>query len=320
MIYLESFSFPSWEAEELALYGTGKNKDFGLVGAMKRQLGGDFKTENLYPFKVLHQKEISSLDFAPITIFYGGNGSGKSTILNLIAHKLKIQRKTPYNRTDFLEYYSELCDFQVDMTWLEENFDLVKEKETAKNELFKITKILTSDDVFQSMLENRQKNKEIATKTQSKISEFLSQRKIPKRINFQTNEGIDELEQYAKVKKMSANDYLSQKLGKVEKRFSNGETALMALFQQITDNGLYLLDEPENSMSCQFQLQLAEFLELTARSGSQLIIATHSPFLLAMEGAKIYDLDAQPVQIKSWHELENMKIYFEFFKQFEGIF
>lgn len=51
-----------------------------------------------------------------------------------------------------------------------------------------------------------------------------------------------------------------------------------------------------------------------------MIIATHSPFLLAMDNAKIYDLDSNPVEVKDWWELENTKIYYEFFKKHSNLF
>ena len=54
--------------------------------------------------------------------------------------------------------------------------------------------------------------------------------------------------------------------------------------------------------------------------GCQFIIATHSPFLLAMKDAVIYDLDSSPVTIKNWWELENTKLYFDFFEQHRNLF
>ena len=54
--------------------------------------------------------------------------------------------------------------------------------------------------------------------------------------------------------------------------------------------------------------------------GCQFIIATHSPFMLAIDGAKIYDLDSVPVLPKNWFELENTKIYFEFFYKHKDLF
>ncbi len=50
------------------------------------------------------------------------------------------------------------------------------------------------------------------------------------------------------------------------------------------------------------------------------MIATHSPFLLAIPSARIYDLDARPSTERAWYELENMKAYYRLFKQFEDRF
>lgn len=64
-----------------------------------------------------------------------------------------------------------------------------------------------------------------------------------------------------------------------------------------------------------------EYLENTARFfGCQIIMATHSPFLLSMRGAKIYDLDAEPVDVKPWTELGNVREYYEFFRQHRADF
>ena len=91
--------------------------------------------------------------------------------------------------------------------------------------------------------------------------------------------------------------------------------------EKIGENGLYLLDEPENSLSPERQQELLRFLEDSARFfGCQFIIATHSPFLLSIRGAKIYDMDEEPVDVKHWTELSNVRAYYEFFKQHEREF
>ena len=41
----------------------------------------------------------------------------------------------------------------------------------------------------------------------------------------------------------------------------------------------------------------------------------HSPFLLSLKGAKIYDIDSCPVETKKWTELECVRVYREFFKE-----
>ena len=96
---------------------------------------------------------------------------------------------------------------------------------------------------------------------------------------------------------------------------SNGESAFKYFIEKIQENGLYILDEPENSLSPKRQLELKQFIEDSARFyRCQFIISTHSPFLLSIKSAKIYDLDTNPVVTQKWTELENVKTYYEFFK------
>lgn len=80
----------------------------------------------------------------------------------------------------------------------------------------------------------------------------------------------------------------------------------------------FLLDEPENSLSPSKQLELKQFIEDSARYfNCQIIMATHSPFLLTIEGAKIYNFDLEPVQLVDWKTLDHIKTYYEFFKDIQ---
>lgn len=100
------------------------------------------------------------------------------------------------------------------------------------------------------------------------------------------------------------------------REYSNGESAFLYFTEKVTENALFLLDEPENSLSPAKQQELVKFIEDSARFfGCQFVIATHSPFVLAIRGAKIYDLDEEPVDVKRWTELENVRAYYEFFKK-----
>ena len=102
---------------------------------------------------------------------------------------------------------------------------------------------------------------------------------------------------------------------------SNGESALMFWQQDIKENAIYLLDEPENSLSASNQLKLKKFIEESVRFyNCQFIISTHSPFLLSLNEALIYDLDSNPVKTKKWTELEGVNIYRDFFKEHESEF
>ncbi len=49
---------------------------------------------NIYPWNVFFENEFECMVLKDITILYGNNGSGKSTVLNLIANRINAQRNT----------------------------------------------------------------------------------------------------------------------------------------------------------------------------------------------------------------------------------
>ena len=118
-----------------------------------------------------------------------------------------------------------------------------------------------------------------------------------------------------KSKKPNPTPFVRDRVMRNVQERSNGESALMYFTEEIKQDALYLLDEPENSLSAEFQLELKTFLEASVRAyNCQFIISTHSPFLLSMPGAVIYDLDVTPPQIRSWTEIKNVRIYHDFFE------
>ena len=90
---------------------------------------------------------------------------------------------------------------------------------------------------------------------------------------------------------------------------------MQILEDNIELDNLYLLDEPEVSLSPQNQVQLAEEINKMARYlGIQFIIATHSPFMLGILNAKTYNLDTKEYKVQKWSELENVRYFYEFFR------
>lgn len=252
--------------------------------------------DTFYPFQVLSKHGLTRLDFEPVTILYGGNGSGKTTALNVIAEKLALDRDTLYNRSNFFEDYTGMCDY-------EEELPVPKE-----------SKIITSDDVFDFMLNLRSINDGINLKREELFENYLED----KYSHFQMK-SLDDYERLKKVnmaKRKTQSRYVRENLMDNVREHSNGESAFIYFSEKIKENGLYLLDEPENSLSPERQQELLRFLQDSARFfGCQFIIATHSPFLLSMNGAKIYDMDEEPVDVKRWTELENVRAYYDFFKK-----
>lgn len=74
---------------------------------------------------------------------------------------------------------------------------------------------------------------------------------------------------------------------------SHGESVMHLVQEKFHGNGLFLLDEPESGLSFVRQMTLLAELHQIARAGAQLIIATHSPVLLSLPGARIYEFTAE---------------------------
>ena len=284
MIYLESITLPDEDTE------------------WKYRMGLQRTCYNtIYPFYTIQKTGLERLDFEPLTILYGGNGCGKTSVLNVIAEKLGLMRSTPFNRSNFFSDYVNLCRVNIESD--------IPEK----------SRIITSDDVFEYMLDLRRLNEGIDSRKEELFGEWYDSRHSSVRVRSLAD--YDSLKKQNTARRNTQSEFVRTQLMDNVREQSNGESAIFYFRQRIEGDALYLLDEPENSLSAEKQTELAEYLEESARYiGCQLIIATHSPFLLAMRGAKIYDLDAAPATIRKWTELKNVREYYDFFKKHEKEF
>ena len=73
-------------------------------------------------------------------------------------------------------------------------------------------------------------------------------------------------------------------------------------------NGLYLLDEPEATLSPQRQLSFLAALHDLVQRGSQFIIATHSPMLMAFPGAEVYELSETGIRSVDYRMTEHVQL------------
>ena len=278
-MYLSAFYFPGEEAESDFLFDLKTTYD-----------------QSVYPYGILPKTGLNEIIFLPVTILYGGNGSGKSTALNIIAEKLRLNRSSAYNRSRFFERYVDRCRVSL-------------EEAVPEN-----SRIITSDDVFDMMLDIRSVNEGIDRKREKLAEEYFEL----KRKNFQVR-SLDDMEQLHRInqaRSKTMSRFIGNESGKSLRERSNGESALLYFQGKIEMDTLCLLDEPENSLSPENQLILADFLAESVRyCGNQLVISTHSPFLLALPGAKIINLDEHSRVAEHWTQLKNPRVYYEFFKK-----
>ena len=298
MIYLEEFHLLSDDQE----WNFFRNRSKGCY-------------DSFYPYQLFPQKQLREIAFSDITIFCGSNGSGKSTLLNIIGEKLELKRNTPYNKTDFFDPYLSGCSsfFRI-------------EDPLKMRELMKVSRFISSDDVFNHIIEVRERNENLSFKREVTSRDIAQIKKDgwkngPRGFNAEEPENMKSFLDYCQKLRGSSVNYIRTNVGVDERTYSNGENGFKYFTDAIQPGGLYLLDEPENSLSAEMQLELVQFILGMARFyDCQFIMSTHSPFILSIPFARIYNMDEIPVSTSKWTELPNIKVYYEFFRDHQAEF
>lgn len=258
----------------------------------------------IYPFGIFENRRPNGFNLGPITIFYGGNGSGKTTLLNLIAEKLELKRTAVYNKSPFWENYVNLCEVET-----MSNYKNVHDK----------SEVITSDDVFDYILNVRCFNQELDKKRENLLLDYIEKKNSS--FQFKSLDDYDLLKQYNAARTKTSSQYVKDYSNNNVLERSNGESAYFYFTNKIKEDALYLLDEPENSLSIENQIRLKDYIESAVRFyNCQFIIASHSPFLMSLRDAFVYDLDQYPICRKKWYELSNMQEYYNFFNQYKTLF
>jgi predicted ATPase len=89
---------------------------------------------------------------------------------------------------------------------------------------------------------------------------------------------------------------------------SHGQSFLALAANRFAGQSLYVLDEPEAALSVTGALALLAIAVRAADAGSQFVIATHSPILLACPGARIYELDGDGIRPSAYDDLETIRL------------
>ena len=256
----------------------------------------------VYPYKQMYDKGLEKIDFAPITIFYGSNGSGKSTLLNIIASKVGVSNKTLGNTSEYFDGFVRKC--------------IGVSEDIPTDSMF-----IRSEDIMELIAGRRKKNASIDRTVKGWFAKGGDKSGSLEEEMYVKSEFENIYENGATTMNNSFYNAVKAKLFEKNDEESNGETAIDYFKERLFSDNLYFLDEPENSMSPILQQELADYICLLAyRLNSQFVLATHSPFMLSMQGARIYDLDSHPSIVREWWQLENMKVYYKLFERFSKRF
>ena len=238
-----------------------------------------------FPFSVSALQGLEGLEFGgPVCCFVGENGSGKSTLMEAlaIATGLPTVGTVAASRDRSLEAQRRLARC-LKLVW----------DRRAHRGFF-----LRAEDFF-----------------------GFARRLVEMRAEFQKDlEQIDETyRDRSALARMLAKGPANRSLGEMESRYgqdldanSHGESFLQLFQSRLVPAGLYLLDEPEAALSPQSQLAFLAMIKDSVDDGSQFLIATHSPILMAIPGATIYSFDERPVSTVEFEDLEHVNLMRDF--------
>jgi predicted ATPase len=234
--------------------------------------------ENPFPFNIPAIKFAKKIMLdARVTIFVGDNGSGKSTLLESIALYLNIPLIGGFIGSHNGFEAARILKPYLEIEW---------KNQTSKGFFFR------AED-FSDFVNSVEKER-------NKIDRDLSD------LRGQVDDSI--------IDTMSANmnhalREMRKTYGENMQAFSHGEAYLEILQTRISDKGIYLLDEPEAALSPLRQLSLIAFiLEVIKDKKTQFIIATHSPLLMGIPNANLYEIQEDNMRQVEYKETDHYRI------------
>lgn len=235
-------------------------------------------SSNEYPFNIPSIINTTELDLSnPITVFVGENGSGKSTLLQAIAY---------YNNSINVSSQSIDSAYYDSVKQLSKKMKLSYSYKTRSGFFF-------SGEEFITYINNLKKMKNDLLKDLAEMKiEFKDKSDYVKGLAFGPIKG-----------QLAALD--DKYDGELRTR-SHGEGFLTFFKARMHQKGIYLLDEPETPLSAVNQYQLLVLITDLVSNGSQVIIATHSPILMALKDAQIYSFTKEKIEPIKYDDIESV--------------
>ena len=242
-------------------------------------------SEDDFPFGVPLVRARSAIEFrSPVAILVGENGAGKSTLLEALAVAADLPAAGGHElaRDPSLEAARRL-ERALRLSW----------SVRSRRGLF-----LRAEDFF-----------------------GFSQR--VERMRAEADDGLRELrDEHERTGRASVRKAMAPHasgLAALRRLYGDGLDArshgegFLAFFQaRLAPGGLHLLDEPEAALSPLRQLALMSLLKESVARGSQFVLATHSPILMAFPGAQLLEVGDHGVREAAYDDLEHVRLMRDF--------
>jgi predicted ATPase len=224
-----------------------------------------------FPFSLPIVQRLEKLEFkSSVTFLTGENGSGKSTILEALAAGVEAFALGASGRV-------------VDDPYLTSASQLAKHYYFSRRKYPPVKMFFRSEDALGYV---RALNEE-------RLDDYI--------YNFKKNTGRDANDIDARRHQFIRNNEIDTR--------SHGEGFLDLMLKRLHGGGLYFLDEPETPLSISNQIQFVQILRDAVTDGAQFVIVTHSPILLALPDASIYEIESDgALTEKNYDELTSVRL------------
>lgn len=283
------YSIKSRNEKNIYLRKAGLQNDAAAGGmAFIRSISINTDKQHPFPFNIPAIRYARRVELNEnVTIFVGDNGTGKSTLLESLACRLNVPLIGGFMGDAKSFAAAKVLKPYLEIEW---------RRETAKGFFFR------AED-FSHFVDSVERER-------MKIDMDLSE------LKGKVDDSI--IEQMSESMNRSLRETRKQ-YGSDLQAFSHGEAYLTILHSRIAEKGIYLLDEPEAALSPLKQLSLIAFiLEVLKKGNAQFIIATHSPILMGIPDATIYQIVESGMEHVKYKETDHYQITRRFLNEPES--
>lgn len=235
-----------------------------------------------YPYHMPIINNLKRLEFnTPITFFIGENGSGKTTLLESLVCLSQTIHLIP-----------EFSNPMIGPIKLSKSFQLQWTQKTFRGFYLK----------SQSFIYYIKHLEDLKSETQSELDALKDEYKDRSDYAYTLASG-------PYLKSLHA---LNSKYDNPLLEMSHGEAYIELFKSRLVPGGLYILDEPELSLSPTRQLSLMSLIKDMISKDCQFIIITHSPILMALEDSSIYTFSNETIEEIKYDDVSHVQLTKDF--------